>query len=145
MKESKTSFISTKPFNKPAQVMTAILLIAILLTSCAPPSVQNNPTSQPILGSTPTIINGQMNAAITAAKSALAEQLQLGVDTIQLADIQQVQWPDGCLGVQQPGIMCAMHVVDGYKITLSANDQTYEIRSNLDGSQIVSAGESTPS
>ena len=33
--------------------------------------------------------------------------------------------------------MCAMHVVDGYRITLSANDQAYEVRSNLDGSQTV--------
>ena len=33
--------------------------------------------------------------------------------------------------------MCAMHVVDGYRITLSANGQTYEVHSNLDGSQIV--------
>ncbi|MFN2235983.1 MAG: hypothetical protein ACK2U1_17300, partial [Anaerolineales bacterium] len=31
--------------------------------------------------------------------------------------------------------MCAMHVVDGYRIMLLANDQTYEVRSNLDGSQ----------
>ena len=82
-------------------------------------------------------INDQMNSAISAAKFVLAEQLQLGEETIKLTDIQQVQWPDGCLGIQQPGIMCAMHVVDGYKITLSANDQTYEIRSNLDGSQTV--------
>ena len=145
MKGNKTSFISAKLFNKSEQTMIATLLIAVLLTSCAPSLAQSKPTTQPVLGSTPTTINDQMHAAITAAKSALAKQLQLGVDTIQLADIQPVQWPDGCLGVQQPGIMCAMHVVDGYKITLSANDQTYEIRSNLDGSQIVSAGKSTPS
>jgi hypothetical protein len=52
-------------------------------------------------------------------------------------DVQPVQWPDSCLGVQIPGIMCAMHVVDGYRIILLANDQTYEVHSNLDGSQIA--------
>ena len=30
-----------------------------------------------------------------------------------------------------------MHVVDGYRIQLSANDHTYEMHTNLDGSQIV--------
>jgi hypothetical protein len=63
--------------------------------------------------------------------------LNINNEPIQIVDVQQVQWPDTCLGVQQPGIMCAMHVVDGFKITLSANNQSYEVHSNLDGSQIV--------
>ena len=139
MKGNRTIFINNKPFKKSVQAVTAILFIAILLTSCAPSLVQTNPTPQPVLQSTPKITNDQTGAVIAAAKSALAEQIHLSVDAIQLVDIQNVQWPDGCLGAQQPGIMCAMHVVDGYKIMLSANDQTYEIRTNLDGSQTVVA------
>jgi hypothetical protein len=119
------------------KIITAFLLFTMALASCAPPLVQNNPTPRPVLQSTPTIINEQNSAAVSAAKSALAKQLNIGTDLIQLVSIEQVQWPDGCLGIQQPGIMCAMHVVDGYRITLSANDQTYEVRSNLDASQIV--------
>jgi hypothetical protein len=137
MKENKTNLISIRSFRKPAQALTVILSIAVLLTACAPQLAQSNPTPQQVAGSTPTVANDQENTVITAAKSALAKQLQISVDSIQLVDIQQVQWPDGCLGVQQPGIMCAMHVVDGYKVMLSANDQTHEVRSNLDGSQIV--------
>ena len=144
MKGNKTNFIRINLLKKSFQVIAIILSLAILLTACAPSMAQSNPTPQPVLGSTPVVINNQMNSAISAAKFALGEQLQLGVEAIKLTDIQQVQWSDGCLGVQQPGIMCAMHVVDGYKITLSANDQTYEIRSNLDGSQIVPADGSTP-
>jgi hypothetical protein len=144
MKEYKTNIIGINLLKKPLQAIEVILSLAVLLTACAPSLAQSNPTPQPVLESTPVAINDQMNSAISAAKFVLAEQLQLGMETIKLTDVQQVQWPDGCLGVQQPGIMCAMHVVDGYKITLSANDQTYEIRSNLDGSQIVPADGSTP-
>ena len=137
MKGNKIISINKQLSKKSIQSVTAILFIAILLTSCAPSLVQTNPTPQPVLQSTPRITNDQTNAVIAAAKSTLAEQLQLGIDAIQWMDIQQVQWPDGCLGVQEPRIMCAMHVVDGYRITLSANDQKYEVRSNLDGSQTV--------
>jgi hypothetical protein len=119
------------------KILAALLLITVALTSCATPLVQNNPTPQPVLQLTPTITNDQTSSAISAAKSALAKQLNIGTNLIQLVSIKQVQWPDGCLGIQQPGIMCAMHVVDGYRIMLSANDQTHEVRSNLDGSQIV--------
>jgi hypothetical protein len=121
------------------KILAAFLLITATLTSCAPPLAQSNPTLQPVLQSTPVVVNEKMSSAISAAKSALAKQLNVGTGLIQLVSIKEVQWPDGCLGVQQPGIMCAMHVVDGYKIMLSANDQTYETRSNLDGSQTVVA------
>ena len=119
------------------KMLAAFLLITVALTSCAPPLAQNNSTPQPVSGPTPTVNNDQENTVITVAKSALAKQLQISVDTIQLVSTQQVQWTDGCLGVQQPGIMCAMHVVDGYKITLLAQGQTYEVRTNQDGSQTV--------
>ena len=119
------------------KILTAFLLITVALTSCATTLVQNTPTPQQVSGSTPTVNNDQENTVITDAKSMLATQLQISVASIQLVDIQQVQWPDGCLGVQQPGIMCAMHVVDGYRVTLSAQGQTHEVRTNLDGSQIV--------
>jgi hypothetical protein len=74
---------------------------------------------------------------VARAKSFLAEKLSINEETIQFVEAQKVQWPDTCLGVQTPGIMCAFHVVDGYRITLSADNQTYEIHTNLDGSQIV--------
>jgi hypothetical protein len=74
---------------------------------------------------------------VARAKSLLSDQLNINKETIQLVDIQPVQWPDTCLGVQTPEIMCAFHVVDGYRINLFANGQTYEVHTNLDGSQTV--------
>ena len=117
------------------QILLASVLTAILLTACATPGTQPTPVPQAV----PTSVNpsGNSDAAVTAAKNSLAQQLNISVASISLVDVQPVQWPDSCLGVQTPGIMCAMHVVDGYRITLSANDQTYEVHSNLDGSQIV--------
>ncbi|MCB0119868.1 MAG: hypothetical protein KDD72_12615, partial [Anaerolineales bacterium] len=90
MKGNKTNFIRINLLKKSFQVIAIILSLAILLTACAPSMAQSNPTPQPVLGSTPVVINNQMNSAISAAKFALGEQLQLGVDAIKLTDIQQV-------------------------------------------------------
>ena len=114
--------------------ITALLvfsLVIVVLTACGQSVSQAAP--QP----TAISVDEGTAPAVSAAKSALAEKLNISVNAIQLVDAQPVQWPDTCLGVQTPGIMCAFHVVDGYRITLSANDQTYEAHSNLDGSQIV--------
>ena len=67
----------------------------------------------------------------------LAEKSKTTIDAIQVVDIQSVQWPDSCLGVPQNGIMCAMHVVDGYRVILSVNNLQYEAHSNQDGSQMI--------
>ena len=115
------------------QTILIFFLVAILLSACAQSAAPAAPvptaiSQNPAFGS---------NAVASAAKSMLAKQLGTNEDAVQILDIQPVQWPDGCLGVHQVGIMCAFHVVDGYRITLLANDRTYEVHSNLDGSQIV--------
>lgn len=47
--------------------------------------------------------------------------------------------------VHKTGGLCAMHVVDGYRISLLANGQNYEVRSNLNGEQIIIAPGELPS
>jgi len=115
--------------------LLVISVIVALLGACAAPATQTVPSPQPV--PTTTSQGGVETLPVARAKSFLADKLNINKETIKLLDIRPVQWPDTCLGVQTPGIMCAFHVVDGYRITLSANDQTYEAHSNLDGSQIV--------
>lgn len=117
------------------RITLVLFLITIFLTACANTATQATPSPEPV--PTSEISGGKSDSAVSAAKVFLAEKLNISVAAIQLVDVQPVQWPDTCLGVQQRGIMCAFHVVDGYRITLSADNQTYELHSNLDGSQIV--------
>jgi len=138
---NKSTLTKIKPSRNWAQTLLAFFLMAIFLTACA--QTQSTPSPEPVIQPTPqpTTVGAtpgtNTDPVVSAAKSALAKQLGIKVDAIQLVDIQPVQWPDSCLGIQKPGIMCAFHVVDGYRVTLSANGQNYEVRSNLDGSQIV--------
>jgi len=135
MKINRTTLNKFKQFKSRIKIIPAISLMILLLAACATPAIQATPTPQP--QSTTTGQGGMETLPVTRAKSFLADKLNINAETIQLVDAQNVQWPDSCLGVQTPGIMCAFHVVDGLKITLSANGQTYEIHTNLDGSQIV--------
>jgi len=139
MNKSKLKTFKIQLHAPTEKFMLVTILAVMLLTACAQSNVQpttpSNPATQP--AATPVSPGGDFDKAVSAAKATLAKKQNLNSDSIQLVDVQLVSWPDGCLGVQQPGIMCAMHVVDGYRIMLSANGQTYEVRSNLDGSQTV--------
>ncbi|MAT40897.1 MAG: hypothetical protein CL609_01050 [Anaerolineaceae bacterium] len=124
------------------QFILVFSLLVVLLSAC----VQSSPTSVPgsVIDPTPrqtqTATTPSVNTedvVIAEAKSELANKLDLTTDVPHLIKIESVQWPDSCLGVQESGIMCAMHVVDGYRILLSVNGLIYAVHSNLDGSQLV--------
>ena len=138
----KSELLSKKLISRKKWVPTIsfLSLIGILLTACAQqPVPQSTPTVQPMVqptsvSTTPGVTS---DVVVAAAKSMLADKLKLTAADIQMVDVQSVQWPDSCLGVPQAGIMCAMHVVEGYRITLEAYGQTYEVHSNQDGSQLA--------
>ena len=137
IKSNRNIFI---PRKKWIAITTSIILFAMVLTACAQNPAQNaTPTAQPTVQPTVTSTSSGSTSdmAIAAAKSMLADQFKGTSVDIQLVDMQSVQWPDSCLGVPQAGIMCAMHVVEGYRITFQANGLIYEVHSNQDGSEVV--------
>lgn len=71
--------------------------------------------------------------AALAARKMLMEQLKVDVDLIGLVSAEQVDWPDGCLGIQTPGVMCIQVISPGYKVILSANGVEYEFHTNETG------------
>ncbi|MHB1384447.1 MAG: hypothetical protein ACYCYC_08955, partial [Bellilinea sp.] len=58
---------------------------------------------------------------------------------ISLISFAPVDWPDACLGVESPEIVCAQVITPGYRVILSAGGNAYEFHTNLDGSQVVAA------
>lgn len=115
-----------------------IFILALLLTACAPPTpaVQPRPTAdQPLPTSEgPATGGGNMTPAQTAALSLLSQTLSLPPGQITLVSTEAMTWPNGCLGVERPGIMCTQALVEGYRVILEADGRQYEVRTNLSGS-----------
>jgi len=78
--------------------------------------------------------------AALAARGDLAQRLKIDPDTIQLVSVEHVDWPDACMGIQQPGVMCAQVITSGYKVILEANGQQYEYHTNENGSVVRLVG-----
>lgn len=136
------------------KLLLKILPLILLLNACAPamspmpatdsypnPSYPNpsypNPSSPNDTPSTP------LTPAEEAAVALLAQTLNLPPDQITLVSAEAVLWPDGCLGVQRPGMMCTQAVVEGYRIVLAAGGKEYEVHTNQNGSAAVLATESS--
>jgi hypothetical protein len=71
-----------------------------------------------------------------AAFTALSGKLGLPPEKIMLVSSEAVTWPNGCLGLENIGVMCTEAQVPGYKIVLEANGQQYELHTNLEGTTV---------
>jgi hypothetical protein len=132
------------------------MLFGLLVAACAPaPGVPGNgdatgtpeaappqasPTAEPMVEPTqptgqPT--EGESAAAEQAALEALAKELGIGTDEIEVVSVEAVQWRDSCLGIVRIDALCAQGIVPGFRIILSANDTEYEYHTNADGGTMV--------
>lgn len=77
--------------------------------------------------------------AALSARQALAQQLGLDLDEVQILMTERVEWPDSCLGVEVMDMACAQMITPGYRIVLQANGQTYEYHSDVSGDMLMVA------
>jgi hypothetical protein len=77
--------------------------------------------------------------AVQAAVTALAKQLNIDAQSINVVSMEEVEWPDGCLGLAKPDQMCTQAIVPGYRVMLEVNGKQYEARTSLNARQAVIA------
>jgi hypothetical protein len=113
--------------------------LALLLLAACSPAGAGSPIGKgaetPVI---PTPYENQIPVppAAVAAQQALAAQLGIPIDQIQIREIEQVQWPNACLGAAQPDEMCAMVIVDGFRIVMDVDGEVFTFHTNMDGSQL---------
>jgi len=120
------------------KVLIGIALWSLIVTACSPGA---QATEGPIIDEqqTPTHIPVDLTPAQRAAITALSENVGLPVDEIRLVSTEAVEWPDGCLGVQEEGLACTQVITPGFRVMLEANGRQVEYRTDEDGTQIRSA------
>ncbi len=124
------------------------LIWVLLAAACSPasPGVQKTSpvqaTSQAPVDADPTEFptpyenQAPAPGAAEAAQQLLAKRLGVAVDEVTIREIDQEQWSDACLGLQQPDEACAAVITDGYRVVLVAEGKTYEAHTDLEGAQV---------
>jgi hypothetical protein len=74
--------------------------------------------------------------AVIEAMSALAAQVGVPVQQVQLVEFTHREWPDSCLGAADPNEACLQVITPGYQVILEVNGARYEVRTDETGSQI---------
>ena len=119
-----------------------MVVAALVLSACARapalPSAGQGATptpSQPQADTPPPQPTAGLPTGALPAAEALAQQLNVQVGSVTVVSVEKVDWPDACLGVATPGMMCAQVVTPGYRVILEAQGQRYEYHTDLNGTQ----------
>ncbi|OGO26263.1 MAG: hypothetical protein A2136_09380 [Chloroflexi bacterium RBG_16_54_11] len=114
------------------------------ITTAYPPAIES--TEGPYVG--PIIVSPVITAtspnltpAQRAAIQSASEKYGVPVDLFTIVSTEAVTWPNGCLGVVIPGVLCTDVLVDGYRIILKADGQQFEFHTNQDGTSAVDAAQ----
>jgi hypothetical protein len=123
------------------RVLLIFTLFIFMLAACGPdPAATEEPsTPEPEEQSTPTESAAELTSLEEVVVAHFAESSGIAADDITVVSTEEVEWPDGCLGIQMEGLMCTQAIVPGFRIVLEANGREVEYRTNEDGTQIRSA------
>lgn len=74
-----------------------------------------------------------LEAAVEAARSDLAQRIGLGADAIAVVDARDVTWPNGAMGCPEEGMMYTQALVKGYYILLDAEGDRHAYHAGRNG------------
>jgi hypothetical protein len=83
------------------------------------------------------------NLPDSVAKGVLQDasrRLNLSTSRLRIVRTEQRDWPNGCLGLVEPGRLCTNAVISGWRVTVEGGGQTYVYRTDESGSLIKLEG-----
>jgi hypothetical protein len=70
---------------------------------------------------------------IEAIRQDLSKQLETPPQQLNVVQATPRNWPDTCLGLAQAGEFCGQQIISGWRVVVSAEDQTWIYRSDATG------------
>jgi hypothetical protein len=83
------------------------------------------------------------DAIALAVRQDLSRRLGLPIDRLTVSAAVGQTWPDGCLGLANPGEVCTQAIVPGWRVTLSDGNQSYIYRTDDTGRTVRSEERAT--
>lgn len=107
-------------------VLTGIILAACGTSRTDVPATQVNPELENVLP--PDVALNVQNQ--------ISETLGVAVENIQITKVEQMDWPNGCLGLPEGDEVCTEVITPGWLLTFNINGQEYRYRVDKTGTVI---------
>lgn len=68
---------------------------------------------------------------LAQARLDLARRKSISIDRMEVLAVEEVTWPDSCLGLRETGVFCAQVPTRGYLLTLGLDGEAFSYRTDL--------------
>lgn len=113
---------------KKTYLVAAVMVLALILVAWASRPVNDGNGDQNPGGDHPEVVQEVI--------SKLKDTLGISADEIKVESIEQVEWPNACLGLAGEDEMCAEVITPGWKIVLSVAGDDYTFHTDLSANYI---------
>jgi len=115
----------------PVRMIVLLVFTGLMLVACSA-SGTNVPATQ---------INPDLESALPPdvalnIQNQISQTLGVAVEDIQITKVEQMDWPNGCLGLPEGDEVCAEVITPGWLLTFNINNQEYKYRVDKTGTVI---------
>lgn len=112
-------------------LLACIACAGLILTACGAsrtevPATQANPALEDVIP--PDVVLNVQNQ--------ISETLGVALENIQIANVEQMDWPNSCLGLPEADEACSEVITPGWLLTFSVNGQEHRYRVDQTGTVI---------
>lgn len=111
-------------------------IIVLALTGLVLAACGTSRTDMPATQVNPDLENVLPPDVALNVQNQISETLGLTVEDIQITKVEQMDWPNGCLGLPQGDEVCAELITPGWLLTFNINGQEYKYRVDKTGTVI---------
>lgn len=133
----------------PQQIISALVLIGILSlgsgvtllqsATAAPRNLPQEADGEVVKGKDYALAlpndpaNRLPRPVANAVRQDLSRKVRIPASKLRITEFNRETWPDGCLGLPRPDELCTRALVEGWRITLSNDRQTWVYRTDSEG------------
>jgi hypothetical protein len=114
-----------------SRIVVFLLGAALALAACS--ANQSNAVATQV---DPALENVLPPDVALNVQNRISETLGVAVESIQIENVEQMDWPNGCLGLPEEDEVCVEAITPGWLLTFNINDQVYRYRVDQTGTVI---------
>ena len=111
--------------------MIVLLLAGTLLGACS-----SNQANSPATQVDPALEDVLPPDVALNVQNFISESMGVAAENIEIKNVEQMDWPDGCLGLPEGDEACVEAITPGWLLTFNIDGQEYKYRVDQTGSVI---------
>ena len=108
-----------------------LLLAGVVLGACSSNQANASATQMD-----PALENVLPPEVALNVQNFISESMGVALETIEITNVEQKDWPDGCLGLPEGDEACVEAITPGWLLTFNIDNQEYKYRVDQTGTVI---------